>query len=230
MDETWQSIMDFLARESRLAYRSLMDTPGIETFFMEATPFDAIRHSRMGSRPSARSGQTHLRDLRAIPWVFSWNQARFYLPGWFGAGTALERLRVEKPEWFQLLSTDFQTQSFVRYLIFNLESSLESSDTSIFTEYASLVQDEALRQNFLERILEEHRRTFEGLKHLLKEPMKIRRPRFYRTLHARDVGLRRLHHRQIHLLREWRKTLDDNLLTELLVVVNGIASGQRTTG
>ena len=29
-------------------------------------------------------------NLRAIPWVFAWAQARIELPGWYGLGTALE--------------------------------------------------------------------------------------------------------------------------------------------
>ena len=63
----------------------LLDHPGFMTFYRQATPIDALEHSRIGSRPSRRSGQPSLDDLRAIPWVFSWNQARFYVPGWYGA-------------------------------------------------------------------------------------------------------------------------------------------------
>jgi phosphoenolpyruvate carboxylase len=65
------------------------------TFYRQATPIDAIEQSRIGSRPSRRTGQATLDDLRAIPWVFSWNQSRFYVPGWYGVGSALDTLEAQ---------------------------------------------------------------------------------------------------------------------------------------
>ena len=45
----------------------------------------------IGSRPARRGLSVEsLDDLRAIPWVFAWAQARINLTGWFGLGTALE--------------------------------------------------------------------------------------------------------------------------------------------
>ena len=73
--------MDWLADESRQTYSRLLETDGFLTFFRQATPIDVIEESRIGSRPSRRTGQPALADLRAIPWVFSWSQARFYLSG-----------------------------------------------------------------------------------------------------------------------------------------------------
>ena len=47
--------------------------------------------SPLGSRPARRGLSVEsLEDLRAIPWVFSWTQARINLTGWFGLGSALE--------------------------------------------------------------------------------------------------------------------------------------------
>ena len=78
--------MDHLAESSRLAYRELLETDGFVQFYRQVTPIDAIERSRIGSRPSRRTGQASLEDLRAIPWVFSWNQSRYYLPGGTGWG------------------------------------------------------------------------------------------------------------------------------------------------
>src|SRR5690606_17682825 len=90
-----------LARLSDAAYRTLLDHEHFMAFFSAATPIDVLEQSNIGSRPARRTGQRTLDDLRAIPWVFSWNQSRYYLPGWFGTGTALESLRQDEPALFE---------------------------------------------------------------------------------------------------------------------------------
>lgn len=226
----WCEIMDYLSETSQNAYQTLIHSEGFESFFMQATPVDVLQNSRIGSRPAARTGKKSIKDMRAIPWVFSWNQSRFYLPGWYGAGTALEGLYRDLPDQFQHLVEGFHEQPFMRYLIFNLEASLESADAEIMSDYASLVEDAHVRNVVLPMILDEYQRTKTNLKRLLKTPMDQRRPRFFHTLHARDAGLRRLHRHQIQLLKAWRKSRKEDQLSELLVVVNAIASGLRNTG
>ena len=70
-------LMDRLAAASGQEYRSLLETEGFLTFHRQATPLDVLENTRIGSRPSRRTGKASLADLRAIPWVFSWTQARF---------------------------------------------------------------------------------------------------------------------------------------------------------
>ena len=53
------------------------------------TPLQEIATLKIGSRPASRTTSDRIEDLRAIPWVFSWAQARVMLPGWYGAGQAL---------------------------------------------------------------------------------------------------------------------------------------------
>jgi phosphoenolpyruvate carboxylase len=59
----------------------------------------------------------------------------------------------------------------------------------------------------------------------------------YRTLGYRTEALRVLHHQQMGLLKRWRGALAsgdaegaEGILPELLLSVNAIASGLRTTG
>ena len=230
--ESLSDVMDYLAESSRLAYRELLETDGFVEFYRQATPIDAIERSRIGSRPSRRTGQSSLQDLRAIPWVFSWNQSRFYLPGWFGVGAGLESLKNNQPDWFAELPSLVEKSSFLRYVFYNAESSLASSDPQWMRAYAELVDDEDLRAVMLKKIMDERNLAEEHFNRLFKGTLQERRPRFWQTLQTREDALRLLHRQQILLLREFRSEGGDQpeRVERMLLVVNAIASGLRTTG
>ena len=141
----------------------------------------------MGSRPASRRGMQTVQDMRAIPWVFSWNQARFYVPGWFGVGTGLQSVADTDPTFLDLLTEKIPQTPFLEYVLVNVESSLESADVEIMRDYASLVVDGAIADRFLEIILEEYQRTRQLIQRVMSGPLQHRRPRFYSTLHARDL-------------------------------------------
>lgn len=231
------STMDRLADWSRDAYRALLHAPDFMRFYRAATPIDALEHARIGSRPSRRTGQATLDDLRAIPWVFSWTQSRFYLPGWFGAGSALEKLRTEDTSAFEELRNQLRGSAFLRYVLTNIESSLVSANEELMTLYAGLVPDPMVREPFLSTILSEFKRTRELLEDLFQGTFATRRPRLAYTLEIREEPLRVLHHQQVNLLREWRACLAagetegaEAMLPDMLVSINALASGLRTTG
>jgi phosphoenolpyruvate carboxylase len=225
-------IMDCLAESSRLAYRELLESDGFVEFYRQTTPIDAIERSRIGSRPSRRTGQASLQDLRAIPWVFSWNQSRYYLPGWYGVGAGLEALKKNHPELFAKLPDLVSCSSFLRYVFYNAESSLASSDPQWMRAYADLVEDTGLRDRMLEKILQERSIAEEHFNNLFKGSLQERRPRFWKTLQVREDALRLLHGQQIRLLKEFRAEGGDQpeQVERMLLVVNAIASGLRTTG
>ena len=77
--EEFHATFDQLAEKSSEAYRSLLTSEDFLLFHRSATPIDALETGVFGSRPARRSGKPSLKDLRAIPWVFSWTQSRFYL-------------------------------------------------------------------------------------------------------------------------------------------------------
>ncbi|MDP4693622.1 MAG: phosphoenolpyruvate carboxylase, partial [Opitutales bacterium] len=200
--------------------------------YRQATPIDAIEQSRIGSRPSRRTGKASLEDLRAIPWVFSWNQSRYYVPGWYGVGSALDALESEAPEAYKTIQENLQATPFLRYVFYNIESSISSSDEKWMRTYAELVQDASIRKRILKQILDERSRTVDHLGKLFTRPLTVRRPRFYKTLTERDVPLAALHKKQIDLLQQARANdkMDAATTDNLLRVVNAIASGLRTTG
>ncbi len=234
-------IAETLARYSREAYQQLVQDEHFIAFFREATPIDVLEQANIGSRPAKRTGQNTLDDLRAIPWVFSWNQARFYLPGWFGVGAALERLKAEEPDQFTRLAdakAGVGAFPLLKYVLTNVETNLASADLDLMERYAALVNDEVTREAMFPSIRDAFRRTERMLNELFGgAPVAERRPRMVKTLKLRDARLRVLHLRQIELLKRWRPlragddaAAADALLPELLLNVNAIASGLRTTG
>ena len=233
IDGKFAEACEFLSAASREAYTSLIAHPCFMDYFSEATPIDALETSRIGSRPSRRTGQRTLADLRAIPWVFSWNQSRHYLPGWFGVGSALHRLRTERPRLFQNLRANIKKSPFLYYVLTNVETNLASADRDIIEIYAGLVRDARVRKDILKIILSEFDSTREMMALVFGGALEKRRPRMLKTLALRDSGLRALHVHQVKLLAEWRAAepaAKNRLLPEVLLSINAIASGLRTTG
>ncbi len=228
-----ESVMDQLAIKSREAYEELLHSDGFVTFFRQATPIDAIESSQIGSRPARRTGKQTLADLRAIPWVFSWGQARFYLSGWYGVGTALAWLLDEDEALFQAVREQNFTWSPLHYIISNAATSIATAEPEMMRAYASLVEDNALRERMMTLIEAEYTRTRQLLEKIYDGPLSDRRPNVNQMLTMRQPGLRVLHHQQINLLKQWRTGSDANkeeILPQLLLTVNAIASGLRTTG
>ncbi len=224
-------IVKALAQETSVVYNRLLKSEGFLEFFSQATPIDAIERSRIGSRPARRTGKRTFEDLRAIPWVFSWNQSRFYLPNWFGVGSALQQLKEKYADQFDTLKSEIKEWHFLNYIIRNIETGFYSANPSIFSEYANLVEDQELKTSILSKIKNEYDITKTMLDELREIPIEESRPGMLETLALRSQGLNNLHLMQVELLRQWRKTPEnESLLDQLLLSINAIASGLRTTG
>ncbi len=75
--------------------------------------------TNVGSRPSKRSGNTKLNldDLRAIPFVGAWAQMKQNVPGYYGFGSALQK--VENSGRGHELKELYDQSLFFRALIYN---------------------------------------------------------------------------------------------------------------
>jgi phosphoenolpyruvate carboxylase len=230
-------IADTLSAKSLAAYETLIHQPGFITFFGEATPVDVIELSGIGSRPSRRTGQRTMADLRAIPWAFSWSQCRIYFPAWYGTGTALTHLRDNDPAAFERLKLVWHTHSGFHYIISNVASGLLLADRDIMAKYAELVDDSEIRERIMSLLTEEYKRTRERVEELLGSSIQERRPGMSKIMALRNNKLSVLHNIQVHQLRAWRKLRAEGkeheageMLPSLLQVVNAIAGGLRATG
>ncbi len=224
-----EGAMDTLATRGLAAYRALVEREGFVRFFREVTPIDALEESRIGSRPARRSGQRTLADLRAIPWVFAWSQARFGLSGWYGVGSALLSLSEANDEAFERLRRHLFTWAPLHYVMSNAATSLAWACPATMRRYVSLSTDPSLAEPLLESVLAEHARTHLALERLYGGPLAERRPNLAAAISARAPALRALHERQIGLLRRHRGGEPD-LLPQLLLTVNALAMGLGATG
>jgi phosphoenolpyruvate carboxylase len=227
----WVELMERLAADSRRAYEALVkDSPEFMAFFEQATPFPELATLNLASRPVSRaragSQRPGLDDLRAIPWVFSWTQARANLPGWFGLGSALcaeidrngaERLHRMYREW-----------RFFSTAIDNAQLSLGTADPPTARRYAALADDPRV----FERVLAEYDRTVAAVLQVTAQHELLERsPVLARSIKLRNPYVDALHIAQLALLRRWRTSHQDpELLDAIHHSINGIAAGLQTTG
>jgi phosphoenolpyruvate carboxylase len=225
-----------LAETSRAHFHALVRSAGFTQWFAQVTPLAEVGLLAIGSRPATRGlSVDSFDDLRAIPWVFSWSQARINLAGWYGLGAALAaygdlaELRAAYRHW-PLFNT----------LIDNAEMSLAKTDERIAAMYlalgnrddlAAMVLDEMRRTRDLVLAVTGHSRLLEG-RRVLGRAVQLRSPyvdalsliqvRALRALRiaagdadAGAIAVDGLRERWQHLL---------------LLTVNGVSAGLQNTG
>jgi len=195
-----------------------------------------FRKSKIGSRPARRTGTRTLQDLRAIPWVFSWNLSRIALTGWYGLGEALKILKSEKPQEYQKLKEAAQNWNFFKFLMIQTETNLILSNLEIMKKYAELDQNEEERNLLMDKFLTDHQNGVQLIEELFGEAALERRSGQYDNLKWRNQKLDVLHHLHLHYLQRWRNLDDENklekdkILNKLLSLINAISSGLKNTG
>jgi phosphoenolpyruvate carboxylase len=228
--------MEYLAQKSLEHYKDLIETPGFIHFYSNATCIDVLEKSNIGSRPVRRTGTRTLGDLRAIPWVFSWNLSRFTITGWYGLGEALVALKKERPKAFDELKKTINDWTFFKFLMIQTETNLILSNVDMMKQYAKLVDDTGERELFMSKILTDYENGFAMIDELFGEPAAVRRDGQYDNLEWRNSKLEILHHLHINYLKQWRDLGDENsvkkdeILTKLLSLINSLSSGLKNTG
>ncbi len=157
-----------------------------------------IAELKIGSRPASRTTSTRIEDLRAIPWVFSWSQARVMLPGWYGFGTAARAVRRDKlaPLYKGALLAFFRT------MLSNMEMVLAKSSLSIARRYSELAADQGLAEIVMQRVEEEWALTREAVLAISGQTELLDfNPRLAASIHSRLPYVDALNHLQVDLMR-----------------------------
>ena len=191
------------------------------------TPVGEIANLKIGSRPASRTKSDRIEDLRAIPWVFSWAQARVMLPGWYGVGEALAVF----PD-AGLIAEMAQGWPFFAATLANMEQVLAKSDMGIAERYGALVEDAALRDRFLPRIRDGWVRAHDGLLAATGQTRLLEHnPQLDASIRLRLPYLEPLNLLQIELLKRHRAGETDERIGEgILLSINAIATGLRNSG
>src|SRR5699024_6523045 len=90
-----------------------------------ASPLKYYGKTNIGSRPSKRSATAKLSldVIRAVPYVGSWSQLKQNVPGYYGLGSALEKL--EKAGKWKELQNLYKNSLFFKALLDNCEMSMK---------------------------------------------------------------------------------------------------------
>ncbi len=229
----WRSAMSAMAAAARTEYRSLVyDTPGFIDFWRAVTPIDEISALRIGSRPTARrGGGLKPTAVRAIPWVFSWMQSRFNLPGWYGLGAGLTAAPIEA------LREMYAQWPFFRALLDNAEMSLLKADMDIAALYVDLAGDVPTAGAMFTRIRAEFERTQTAILSITgQRELMSADPVIQRSVILRNPYVDPLNFIQVEMLRRLREatgsdaSAQEALREVVTLTINGIAAGLRNTG
>ena len=226
--ERFAGIAQTMETASKERFYALVKAPGFAPWFATVTPMEEVGLLALGSRPARRGLSVEsLEDLRAIPWVFAWTQARINLAGWFGLGTALEAVGDEA-----LLRDAYREWPLFRAMIDNVGMSLAKADDRIAREYlalgdrddlAALVHEEmALTRSWVVRIA--------GGADLLANKPVLQRAVKLRSPYVDALSLLQL--RALRALRDAPQAVpaDPELQRLLLLSVSGVAAGLQNTG
>jgi phosphoenolpyruvate carboxylase len=227
-----------LADRSAQAYRQLVwEDPAFEAYYVAATPIAELSGLAMGSRPAARGGGgVSLAKLRAIPWVFSWAQARVFLPAWYGLGTAVEAYEAAHGEGAtERLQQLYQESPFLTGTIDVMEMALAKVDLAVAENYASLAPAPDA-ERIWGLIREEYGRTVSAVLRITgREKLLDDAASLQRSIQLRNPYVDSLSELQVLLLGRLRALPEDDPEREhvrrlVQLTVSGVAAGLQNTG
>ncbi len=117
------------------SYSKLKNHPDFMDYLVQISPLKFYSETNIGSRPTKRKkGKMNMEDLRAIPFVGSWSQIKQNVTGYYGVGTALQKMEAEGK--FAEMKNLYQNSLFFRTLIDNCEMAMKKCFFPL-TEYLS---------------------------------------------------------------------------------------------
>ena len=231
-----ENTLEEISQLSFKLYRELVEDPDFLTYFYQATPIEELEHLKIGSRPTYRKERGGVEDLRAIPWVFSWNQSRHIIPGWYPFGSSLKMFIRGDAKRERLLQEMYERWPFFNNLIDNVQMVIAKSDMNIARLYASMVKDKGIQGRIFKKIHREFSLTVDVLLKITRQKKILdNEPFLQRSIAMRKPSIDPVNYIQVSLLKRLRRgRMSGNergrLITTLMMSINCIAAGLRNTG
>ena len=139
LDTRNKDLISAMAEESYKLFLALRQHPLFVEYLEKFSPLKLLSHINISSRPTKRNGDAALKleDLRAISFVTSWSQLKQSIPGFYGVGTALNKMK-EAGRWAEIVEL-YNKSGFFKTMVDNCTMSMSKSD---FRVTAYLEQDE----------------------------------------------------------------------------------------
>ncbi|MBI5892458.1 MAG: phosphoenolpyruvate carboxylase [Deltaproteobacteria bacterium] len=248
-EKIYEDAFEKISEISYRLYRELIEDKDFLTYFEQATPIDELEHLKIGSRPSYRSAPDRfnqglpdikkVEDLRAIPWVFSWNLSRHIIPGWYPFGSAIKNWvkgQGSRDKGKKLLKEMYRDWLFFSNLVDNIQMVIAKADMDIAKLYASLVKDKSVRDGIYKKIKKEFDLTVKMILMITGQKNILDNDKFLqRSINLRRPNIDPVDYMQVDLIRKIR---DKNIKGEkrqrviktLMASINCISAGLRNTG
>jgi phosphoenolpyruvate carboxylase len=226
----WRDVMDQMAKVSQRSYqRVVFEDERFPAYYYQITPIEKLGELKIGSRPSRRRKDKSVQSIRAIPWIFSWNQVRLHLPAWLGTDEAFRGMKEEGR--LDVLRKMYQEWPFFMSFVGLLEMVLAKADSEVFRLY-----HERLASKDLDSIGESFLEQLNGLEALIlevveKEKLLENNLVLQRSIEVRNPYVDPINLVQVEVMKRLMACPDDPDLNKgLLLTIQGIAAGMRNTG
>ncbi len=134
-----KTLITGMAEASYKLFMDLREHPLFVEYLEKFSPLKLLSKINISSRPTKRNANAPLKleDLRAISFVTAWSQLKQSIPGFYGVGTALKKMK-EEGSWDEVKSL-YNTSGFFKTMLDNCIMSMSKSD---FRVTAYLEKDE----------------------------------------------------------------------------------------
>jgi len=237
-EKYWIDSLNEISEEAFKKYHSLVfGDEDLFAYYNDVSPLNKFVHLNIGSRPMHRTANPSFLSLRAIPWVFGWMQNRQLIPAWYAAGTGLTTFAEAKEDNIDIMRRMYKEWPYFTHIIDNLHMALTLADMRVGETYTALAKNQEAAKRIFSDIKEEYEKTKAIVLQIVEvEDLLGHYPRIQESMQRRGSYLDSLNFIQVELLSvlhgeaELSEREESELLTLVLLTINGIVAGLRNTG